>query len=75
VSYGVALFHTNSSVMRAEKALVKASLTVKLIPTPREISSDCGIAIRFEWGDRETVHKVIESQALELAGFQELAST
>lgn len=52
---GVVLFHTTSSALRAEKILCKGGLTVKLIPTPRELSSDCGIALCFKWEDRERV--------------------
>jgi hypothetical protein len=52
---GVVLFHTTSSALRAEKILQKEGVIVKLIPTPRELSSDCGIALRFEWDDRERV--------------------
>ncbi|MBN2115661.1 MAG: DUF3343 domain-containing protein [Anaerolineales bacterium] len=55
MSQGVVLFHTTSSALRAEKILQKAGLDVKLIPTPRELSSDCGIALRFEQHDRELV--------------------
>jgi hypothetical protein len=55
MSQGVVLFHTTSSALRAEKILQKEGLTIKLIPTPRELSSDCGIALRFEWNDREQI--------------------
>jgi hypothetical protein len=55
MSQGVVLFHTTTSALRAEKILQKDGLTVKLIPTPRELSSDCGIALRFDWDDRERV--------------------
>ena len=55
MSQGVVLFHTTSSALRAEKILQKDGLTVKLIPTPRELSSDCGIALRFEWDKRGQV--------------------
>ncbi|MGD0751542.1 MAG: DUF3343 domain-containing protein [Anaerolineales bacterium] len=47
--YGVILFHTNSSAMQAEAILVRAKQEIKLIPTPRELSSDCGISLRFDW--------------------------
>ncbi len=55
MSSGVVLFHTTSSALRAEKVLVKDGLDVKLVPTPRELSSDCGIALRFPWDWREEV--------------------
>jgi hypothetical protein len=32
--------------MKAEKALKERGMTVDLVPVPREISSDCGVAIQ-----------------------------
>jgi hypothetical protein len=58
--YGVAIFRTTSSVMQGEKALLRASVEIKLIPTPRRFSSDCGISIRFRWDETERVKKVLE---------------
>ncbi|GFP19041.1 hypothetical protein HKBW3S03_00545 [Candidatus Hakubella thermalkaliphila] len=63
--YGVILFHTTSSVMRAEKLLTKADHTVKLIPTPRQFSSDCGIALRFDWSQYEQVKLVLDEARIE----------
>lgn len=37
--YGVILFFTTSSAIRAEKLLAKEGYTIKLIPTPRQFSS------------------------------------
>jgi hypothetical protein len=65
--YGVALFHTNSGVMRAEKLLKQAGLVTKLIPTPREFSSDCGTALRFEWIHRERIEKILDDAKVEIA--------
>ncbi len=67
MQYGVALFHTNSAVMRAEKLLKKENLIVKLIPTPREFSSDCGTALRFEWPQRERVERCLAEAKVEIA--------
>jgi hypothetical protein len=63
--YGVILFHTTSGVMQGEKLLVKAGLALKLIPTPREFSSDCGIAIRFEWQYHQPIKLLLEEKAIE----------
>jgi hypothetical protein len=49
--------------MRAEKVLQRAGLVIKLIPVPRQLSSDCGVCLRF---DRTADEKV--RQALELVG-------
>ncbi|MDI6768901.1 MAG: DUF3343 domain-containing protein [Anaerolineales bacterium] len=67
-TYGVVLFHTNSMVFRAEKVLARSGFTVKLIPTPRELSSDCGIALQFEWAQREQVEAFLQQAHVEAAG-------
>ena len=56
VQYSVALFDSTSQVMRGEKLLGQAGVRVKMIPTPRQISSDCGLALRF---DREEADRVV----------------
>lgn len=65
---GVVLFHTNSAALRAEKVLQRAGLVVKLIPTPREFSSDCGIALQFEWKEVERVQALLDEARVERAG-------
>lgn len=66
MNQGVVLFHTTTSALRAEKILQKAGLTVKLIPTPRELSSDCGIALRFELSDRAEVEQQLAGAGVEV---------
>lgn len=63
--YGVVLFHTTSAVMRAEKLLVKGGYYIRLIPTPRQFSSDCGIALRFGWNQREQVKSMLDEAKVE----------
>lgn len=64
--YGVVLFHTTSAAMRAEKLLLSGGSTIKLIPIPREFSSDCGLALRFDWGERERVEAVLKLGGVEI---------
>jgi hypothetical protein len=66
-AFGVALFHTSSAVLRAEKLLFKSGLTVKLIPTPREFSSDCGVALRFIWSDESRLRDLLNSANVEIS--------
>jgi hypothetical protein len=49
--------------MWADKLLKEKRLPHKLIPVPRQISSDCGVCIRIESGFVESVHH-------ELAGIE-----
>jgi len=65
---GVVLFHTTSAALRAEKVVLKANIAGKLIPTPRQLSSDCGIALRFDWSRVDQVKGVLETARVEIAG-------
>lgn len=74
MDYGVVLFYTTSSTMRAEKVLGKEGYVVKLIPTPRQFSSDCGIALRFGWEQRQQVEILLKENCVEteaIHGFQQ----
>jgi putative Se/S carrier protein len=73
-SYGVVLFYTTSSAMRAEKVLGNGKLSIKLIPTPRELSSDCGIAIRFNWDRAGDVEALLSAARVEIEGIHQIQS-
>jgi len=60
-AYSVALFHTNSAVLRAEKILLGEGFTIKLIPVPRHLSSDCGIALRFDRSAETRIREILEA--------------
>ena len=72
MSYGVVLFHTTSSVMRAEKLLLEEGLNIKLIPTPRQFSSDCGIALCFDWQQHEKVKAVLDDACVEISAIHQM---
>jgi hypothetical protein len=44
----VALFLSVQHALRAEKLLKAADIPCKLIPVPRQLSSDCGVCLRFD---------------------------
>jgi len=69
---GVALFHTTSAALRAEKVVLKASIAGKLVPTPRQFSSDCGIALRFDWSQVDQVQAALETARVEIASVHPL---
>ena len=73
MKYGVVLFHTTSSVMKAEKLLVKKGFTIKLIPVPREFSSDCGLSLRFDWDRRDSVASELNAAGVEMMGIYQMS--
>jgi len=70
--FGVALFHSTQSAIRAEKALKEAGLEVKMIPTPRHLSSDCGLALRFLWAQVAEVEATLSRHNVECSSTHRL---
>lgn len=67
-TYGVLLVPSVSHALRAEKLVQQAGIDCKLIPTPRQLSSDCGTALRFRWDDRTAVQSAVEKAGLDHDG-------
>lgn len=60
----VAIFHSIHRVMKAEKILKGRQAPMLLIPVPRKLSADCGLAIRYTSADRELVEGLLEEAGL-----------
>ena len=57
--YSVVLFHSASHAIRAERVLLQVGIANKMIPTPRQLSSDCGMALRFDRSDERDVARTL----------------
>lgn len=73
VEYGVVLFQSVSHALRAERIATRAGLKIKLIPVPRQLSSNCGTALRFFWSDEAAIHQALEEAGLEVEAIHRLA--
>jgi hypothetical protein len=62
----ILLFRSVHQVMRAEKLLKGKGFEVSLIPVPREISSDCGVAIEFLCEERREVLSMLEASHISI---------
>lgn len=60
----VAIFHSVHRVMKAEKVLKQHQVAMLLIPVPRQLAADCGLAIRFTQGQQERVESVLSDADL-----------
>ena len=60
----VAIFNSIHRVLKAEKLLKGERLPMLLIPVPRALSSDCGLAIRYASADRQAVEGVLAAAGL-----------
>ena len=54
----VVTFHTTAAAMAMEKRCREAGIGGRLLPVPRELSSDCGIAWAADPADREAVEEI-----------------
>ena len=59
---GLLIFNSIHKVMRAEGLLKSGGCTVKIMPVPRALSSDCGLSIAFELVQLEEVNSLLERQ-------------
>ena len=60
----VAIFHSIHRVLKAEKVLKEAGADFLLIPVPRQLTSDCGLALRIAPEHRDEVTALLAAQDL-----------
>lgn len=60
----VAIFNSIHRVMEAEKLLKERRLSILLIPAPRALAADCGLAIRYAEEARGEVEAVLAQAGL-----------
>lgn len=60
----VAIFHSIHKVMKAERILKDAGSDILLIPVPRQLASDCGLAIRYAYRNRSEVEDLLRREGV-----------
>lgn len=60
----IGIFNSIHRVMKAEKILKGLGLDILLIPAPRTLSSDCGLAIRYAEKDGAAVETALAQARL-----------
>ncbi len=58
--YGLITFKSSNYALQTEEVLKEDEIAFKTIPTPREVSHSCGLAILFILDDLDRVKKYIE---------------
>lgn len=64
----VVVFHSITGALQAEKRVKAGGVAVKLIPVPRQLSSDCGVCLRFERQDEPEVKRALEEERIDIQG-------
>ena len=60
----LAVFNSSHRVMKAESILKALGLSILLIPAPRQLLTDCGLAIRFSENERAMVMQALVQNRL-----------
>jgi hypothetical protein len=66
--YAVMLVYSTSHALRAERILQGVDISCKLIPVPRQISSDCGVCIRILKSDGEQAMAALKAARVGIEG-------
>jgi hypothetical protein len=67
----VATFPSTHQVLKAEKTL-KGTMEFRLVPVPRQISSDCGLALRFPCEREEEVKGLLAAGGVVVEGWHRI---
>jgi hypothetical protein len=68
-AFAIATFQSTHSVLKAEKLLKGAGLEgVRLVPVPSQVSSDCGVTVRFSSADAARAAELLRALADDLEG-------
>jgi Protein of unknown function (DUF3343) len=62
---GVMTFFGSHHALRAESVMKKAGFPVRLVPGPREISPNCGVALRFSYDRRQEAVSLLEVSSVQ----------
>ncbi len=61
----IATFPTTFAALRAERAAGEAGFAVRMVPVPREISSDCNMCMEASAGDMQALESLLTSLGVE----------
>jgi len=63
---GLVTFFASHHAIRAEKVLESVEFEVELIPGPKELSPNCGVALRIEYDQRDQVRVRLDDQKVQV---------
>ena len=61
----IILFHSTNYAIWTQDLLKENNITCKMIPVPRDLSSDCGYCVRISPDDLEVSEKLLKENNVE----------
>lgn len=72
VRHAVVLVLSTSHAVRLERLLAARGVGNKMIPVPRQLSSDCGVCLRVARADVPAVLEILAGAAMPVQGIVEI---
>ncbi len=60
----ILLFESIHYVLKTEKLFKASKIDYQIIPTPRELSSECGSAMKINENDKSKVEKILKEKKI-----------
>jgi hypothetical protein len=60
----IVLFQSTHDVIKGEQLCLRKAIACQAVPVPREVSSDCGIALEIGRKDKNRVKKILSENAI-----------
>jgi hypothetical protein len=65
---GLISFFASHHAIRAENVLKRNGLNTQLIPGPKDLSPNCGVALRFDYAQREMALALLAEKKVRVDG-------
>ena len=62
---GIVTFFSSHHALHADEVLKRNGIRTALVPGPREISPNCGVALRFHWPDKKQVERLFTENRIQ----------
>ncbi|ACV64016.1 hypothetical protein Dtox_3282 [Desulfofarcimen acetoxidans DSM 771] len=66
--YGYIVFPSTHEAIRTEKLLQKHGAVFTIVPTPRSITTSCGISVRFNPSEEKIFKQLLEDYEVQTDG-------
>ncbi len=60
----IVIFESTHDVIKAERLCEQENVACRIVPVPRSISSDCGIALEINESDKDRVEQLLATHSL-----------
>lgn len=66
--FGVITFKSTNHAIKGESVFKNEDIKFRTIPTPREISHSCGLAIKFDLNDIDFAKNIVQKNNIDIEG-------